>query len=108
VPESKKRKKKRTKTAGPPPSKQELTSKKKKLTRQQILIYVFSALIIASLAISFIVSGLGGGRSQRQDPTAGGQDIILATPAPDGGGMDTGHEGESGSETTSQEESSGE
>ena len=64
VPVSKKRKKKtRIKPSRPPISKSAVAGKKKKLTKQQILIYVFSALIILSLAISFIVSGTGGSRA---------------------------------------------
>jgi len=51
---------------GPPPSKNQVTTKKKKLTRQQILIYVFSALIIISLAASFIV---GSGRRSTASPS---------------------------------------
>ena len=55
MPVSKKRKKKGTKPSGPPPSKAEVSGKKRKLSRQQILIYIFSALIIISLAASFII-----------------------------------------------------
>lgn len=56
MPVSKKRKKKVIKPVGPPTSKVEVAGKKRKLSRQQILIYIFSALIILSLAISFIIS----------------------------------------------------
>jgi hypothetical protein len=55
--------------------------KKKKLTRQQILIYVFSALVILSLAISFII---GNVQPQPVPSNASGTDqsITTATPAP--------------------------
>jgi hypothetical protein len=63
VPVSKKRKKKRAnKPSGPPQSKTAIATKKRKITKRQILIYVFSALIILSFALSFIV-GSGGGSS---------------------------------------------
>ncbi len=70
MPVSKKRKKKGSKKPiGPPVSKSELTAgKKKKLTKQQIFIFVFSALIIISLAASFLV---GSGSSV--GPHDGGQ-----------------------------------
>ena len=78
MPVSKKRKKKRTKPTGPPPPKHAKPAKKK-LTRQQILIYIFSALIIMSLAIGFIV----GGRGRRSSPQSSDQpqNILLLTPA---------------------------
>jgi hypothetical protein len=57
VPVSKKRKKKRSSlAAGPPPPRAEVTTRKKKLSKQQIALYVFSVLIILSLALSFIIS----------------------------------------------------
>jgi hypothetical protein len=63
VPVSKKRKKKReNKPSGPPQSKSAIAAKKRKITKRQIFIYVFSALIILSFALSFIV-GSGGGSS---------------------------------------------
>jgi hypothetical protein len=56
VPVSKKRKKKRSSpAAGPPPPRAEVTTRKKKLSKQQIAIYVFSVLVILSLALSFII-----------------------------------------------------
>ena len=64
MPVSKKRKKKRVKKpSGPPLSKAAVASKKRKLTKRQIFIYVFSALIILSFALSFIVGSGGGGPS---------------------------------------------
>jgi cytoskeletal protein RodZ len=84
VPVSKKRKKKRdNRPSRPPVSKQELATRKKKLSTRQILIYVFSALIILSLAISFIVSSNQGAVPQGQ-PNASGSDpaSIQATPTP--------------------------
>jgi hypothetical protein len=57
VPVSKKRKKKRSSpAAGPPPPKAEVVTRKKKLSKQQIAIYVFSILVILSLALSFLIS----------------------------------------------------
>ena len=69
---------------GPPPAKSELTNKKKPLSRQQIAIYVVSTLIILSMAIGFIVSGLGGGATAPQHGGGGDVNIeeLLATPAP--------------------------
>lgn len=56
MPVSKKRKKKRSAPAAPPPPRAEVATRKKKLSKQQIAIYVFSVLIILSLALSFIIS----------------------------------------------------
>ena len=88
MPVSKKRKKKREKKpAGPPPSKTVIAAKKRKLTKRQILIYVFSALIILSFALSFVV-GSGGGTSSHSGQS-GAPDVsdtsgeILFTPVPD-------------------------
>lgn len=79
MPVSKKRRKKRSyKPSGPPISKAELAAKQRKLTKRQILIYVFSALIILSFALSFVV-GYGDSGSVIQDDT--GNSGILLTPA---------------------------
>jgi cytoskeletal protein RodZ len=83
VPVSKKRVKKRSKPSGPTPAKNTLTPKKRKFTRQQILIYVFSALVILSLAISFVVGSI-----QPQPPvpppvSGPDQSTLTATPEPD-------------------------
>ena len=59
MPVSKHRKKKKQKKSGPPPPKSMATPKKRKLTRQQILIYVISTLVILSMAIGFLASGIG-------------------------------------------------
>jgi hypothetical protein len=57
VPVSKKRKKTRSSpAAGPPPPRAEVATRKKKLSKQQIAIYIFSALVILSLMLSYIVS----------------------------------------------------
>ena len=57
MPVSKKRKKKRSSpVAGPPPPRVEVTTRKKKLSKQQIAIYIFSALVILSLMLSYIIS----------------------------------------------------
>lgn len=76
MPVSKKRKKKGTKPVSPPPSKVEGAGKKRKLSRQQILIYIFSALIILSLAVSFII-----GSSPTPAPQSNTQ-TTLSTPLP--------------------------
>ena len=82
MPVSKKRKKKtRIKPSGPPVSKVELAGKKKKITRQQIFIYIFSALIIGSLAISFIIGGLGGGPVPQPQSGNGPSDIVVSPAA---------------------------
>lgn|GEM_PF-1532921 len=82
MPVSKKRKKKRIKSSsGPPLSKKEVAAKKRKLTRRQILIYVFSALIILSFALSFIV-GFGGRGSSGGTNTSSGTATIQSTPVP--------------------------
>jgi hypothetical protein len=84
VPVSKKRKKKNErKPLGPPISKTGITSRKKKFTKQQILIYVFSALIILSFVLSFLV-GYGGRRSGTGSgaDTSSGSNGILFTPVP--------------------------
>jgi hypothetical protein len=79
VPVSKKRKK-RQKTRPPIPKSK--VAPKKKITTRQILIYVISGLMILSLAIGFLA---GSGRSSRTVPTSApqGNNILLATPAPD-------------------------
>ena len=92
MPVSKKRVKKsqKRKSYGPPPSKSEIVNKKKPLSRQQIAIYVVSTLIILSMAIGFIISGLGGGATATQN--SGDSDVnieeLLATPAPDDAAQD--------------------
>ncbi len=83
MPVSKKRRKKRSyKPSGPPISKAELAAKQRKLTKRQILIYVFSALIILSFALSFVV-GYGDSGSVTQDGSQvdTGNSGILLTPA---------------------------
>ncbi len=91
MPVSKKRIKKsqKRKPVTPPPSKAEISNKKKPLSRQQITIYVISALVVLSMAIGFIISGLG------TTPTTtpqGASDTsiqeLLATPAPDAASPD--------------------
>jgi hypothetical protein len=76
VPVSKKRKKKRIKPSSPPLPKSELGVKKKKLTRQQILIYIFSALVILSLAAGFVISSVG----QQPVQPALDQNMLILTP----------------------------
>lgn len=108
MPVSKKRvKKNQRKPTGPPISKKELASRKKPMSRQRIAIYVVSALIILSMAISFIVSGLGGGTpSQTGSTDASSGEIILSTPAPGNDGdapaSDSGADGATGSESSGQ------
>jgi hypothetical protein len=98
VPVSKKRVKKsqKRKSPAPPPSKAELSNKKKPLNRQQIAIYVVSALVVLSMTIGFIISGLG--TNTTTTPT-GGSDVniqeLLATPAPGESSGDTGDTGSS-------------
>ena len=76
MPVSKKRKKKRAKSpAGPPLSKKEIAARKRKLTKRQILIYVFSALIILSFALSFVV-GFGGGHTGGVDASSDSGNIL--------------------------------
>lgn len=85
MPVSKKRKKKKDyRPVRPPISKQELATRKKKISTRQILIYVFSALIILSLAVSFIVSS-GSPAVPQGQPNAAGSDsgILQATPLQD-------------------------
>ena len=81
VPVSKKRVKKKDqrKSAGPPPPKSQATPKKS-LSRQQIAIYVISALIILSMAVGFIVSGMGGGGTAPIEPDVSQE---IQQPAPD-------------------------
>ena len=103
MPLSKKRKKKRSnKPSGPPLSKAEIAARKRKLTKRQIFIYVFSALIILSFALSFVV-GYGGGATQdgvQTDP--GGESGILLTPVPaeDGSNSQSNDTTESGIQDT--------
>ena len=80
MPVSKHRKKKKQKKSGPPPPKSTVAPKKK-LTTQQILIYVISALVVISMAVGLIASGLSrrGGSSQ---PTSVPREQLLGTPAP--------------------------
>lgn len=108
MPVSKKRKKKSDrKPSGPPLSKKELATKKNKLTRRQILIYVFSALIILSFILSFIV---GTTRTQTPSNTVdtSGNGGVLFTPEPgsDDTQADEGNQAdeETPSETDSTEE----
>ena len=82
MPVSKKRKKKRdNKPSGPPLSKNALVTKKRKISKRQIFIYVFSALIILSFALSFVVKS-GGGRSSVAPTVSGQSGEILSTPVP--------------------------
>ena len=85
MPVSKKRKKKNErKSSGQPISKTEIASRKRKLTKQQILIYVFSALVILSFVLSFIIgygTKSGSGTTGGAD-TSGGSNSILLTPVP--------------------------
>lgn len=99
MPVSKKRKKKRIKPSGPPLPKSELSAKKKKLSRQQILIYVFSALVILSLAVGFVISSVG---SQPVQPGAPGstQNTLTSTPATPA--EETTEKSETAPETTSE------
>ena len=88
---------------GPPPSKNQPANKKRKLTKQQILIYVFSALIIISLAASFLVSSGGSAPTQDGDqvaaPIVGDENILQpeaeqegdAAPENDASESDTGN-----------------
>jgi hypothetical protein len=82
VPVSKKRVKKKDqrKSSGPPPPKSAIQEKKKPLSRQQITIYIISALIIISMTVGFIVSGMGGGQPQPTVPEDAGQELIISTP----------------------------
>lgn len=84
MPVSKKRKKKRrARPSGPPPSKEVLAAKQSKLSKRQIAIYVFSALIILSLAISFIIGSVGPATPQTGVPqtTNGENNTLILTPA---------------------------
>jgi hypothetical protein len=84
VPVSKKRKKKRSSpVAGPPPPRAEVTTRKKKLSKQQIALYVFSVLIILSLALSFII---GNNTPAVPPDVSTGQGVIAPTATP---GADT-------------------
>jgi hypothetical protein len=105
VPLSKKRvkKKEQRKSAGPPPPKSVVQSKKKSLTRQQIAIYVISALIIISMAVGFIVSGMGGGQPTSVPPSDASQELILPTPE-DG---ETGSQGQNGESAPIEDEAAG-
>ncbi len=93
MPVSKKRKKKRASNNATTPAvavQKEGGSvvtapKKKKLTNQQILIYVFSFLVIVSMVTSFLV-GQGGSRSAPVEltPTIASEQSSQATPTSGG------------------------
>ena len=86
MPESKHRKKKKQRKTGPPPPKSVVNAgpKKKKLTKQQITIYVISALVVISMAVSLLVRG---GSNRRPVPTTAPvnvENLFTETPAPAG------------------------
>lgn len=76
MPVSKKRKKKGQKLAGPPQKVGQVPQKK--LTKQRLILYIISAVMIISLAASFVVSGSGGGTSSQPVPHS---DIVTEPPA---------------------------
>lgn len=108
MPVSKKRVKKsqKRKPAAPPPSRAELSTKKKPLNRQQIAIYVISALVVLSMAVGFIISGLG---QTPTTPQSGAGDVnvqeLLATPAPGDASGDSGNSSEQNSDSAAGEDS---
>lgn len=109
MPVSKKRKKKsERKPSGPPISKAELASKKRKITKRQILIYVFSALIILSFLLSFII-GYGGDQSGVTDgaDTSSGSNGILFTPVPGSDDTEANDATQPGDESPSSETDTG-
>ena len=86
MPVSKHRKKKKQKKMGPPPPKSVANAgpKKKKLTKQQITIYIISALVVISMAVSLLVRG---GSRRTPVPTAAPinvENLLNETPSPEG------------------------
>jgi hypothetical protein len=100
VPVSKKRKKKRSAPAAPPPPRAEVVTRKKKLSKQQIAIYVFSALVILSLALSFIIGNRNTPAVSPDASTGQGVTAPTATPGADAEENEQGGAEAAPSETT--------
>ena len=86
MPVSKKRKKKGQKPQGPPVKSGVVA--KPKLSKQRILLYIISAVMIISLAASFLV-GAGGGHTgvtnQAAPQTSDGNNLLTDPPAANAG-----------------------
>ncbi|MEM7346962.1 MAG: hypothetical protein AAF485_22210 [Chloroflexota bacterium] len=76
MPVSKKRKKKTRNQYSGPPLPQSALKPKKKITTQTILLYLISAIMIISLAASFLVSGNSHGGTAPTQSGASSQQAI--------------------------------
>lgn len=89
MPLSKKRKKKRQKNFGPPPPK-DARNQSQGLTKQKIIIYIISAVMIISLAASFVIGAAGGHTGATPQQSQGieqqgvdGDNLLTDPPAPE-------------------------
>lgn len=79
MPVSKKRKKKRV--VGTPPPPKGGHQPKPKITKQRLLLYIISAVMIISLAASFVISSTGRNTAVPQTQTVDGSNLLTDPPA---------------------------